>query len=170
MVTLRQLTPETSIEAIDGLANLLYLVVHEGHSLNFMADVAMSELQDFWRNALAGVGQSRCFWVAEVESLIVGCVYYDQCTKPNGRHRAEVLKMLTHPEFRGQGIARQLLEALEEHAQGNGIRTLFLDTEAGSGAESLYQKLGWSKCGEIPDYALQPDGTPIATSIYFKQI
>lgn len=170
MVTIRQLLPENANEAIIGLANLLYLAVQEGHSLNFMGSVTQEDLQEFWRNSLAGLGESRCFWVAETESTMVGCVYYDQCTKPNGRHRAEVLKMLTHPDFRGQGIARRLLQTLEQHAKSNGIRTLFLDTEAGSGAEAMYQRLGWSKCGEIPDYALQPDGTPIATAIYFKQI
>ncbi len=60
------------------------------------------------------------------------------------------------------------MATLEDHAHKQGIRLLVLDTEAGSGAEEVYRKLGWSKSGVIPDYAVSPDGRLHPTAYYFK--
>jgi hypothetical protein len=42
-----------------------------------------------------------------------------------------------------------------------------LDTATGSGAENFYVQCGWEK-GEIPRYALMPDGELTATSLFYK--
>ena len=44
-----------------------------------------------------------------------------------------------------------------------------LDT-ASAAAERLYARQGWQLCGQIPDYALRPNGTPCATAILFKSL
>lgn len=44
------------------------------------------------------------------------------------------------PEFRGRGLARDLIGAIEDHARRNGVRKLHLYTVD---AEDLYQKYGW---------------------------
>jgi predicted nucleotidyltransferase len=46
---------------------------------------------------------------------------------------------------------------------------LVLDTASGD-AERLYARHGWQRCGEIPGYALFPDGRPCATTIFFKPL
>ncbi|PJG81856.1 GNAT family N-acetyltransferase, partial [Klebsiella pneumoniae] len=45
---------------------------------------------------------------------------------------------------------------------------LVLDTATGSGAEQFYARCGWEKVGEIPRYALMPDGEMTATSLFYK--
>jgi hypothetical protein len=45
---------------------------------------------------------------------------------------------------------------------------LVLDTVSGSDGDRLYSRSGWQRCGEIPRYALWPDGRPCPTTIYFK--
>ncbi|RDT63160.1 GNAT family N-acetyltransferase, partial [Klebsiella pneumoniae] len=45
---------------------------------------------------------------------------------------------------------------------------LVLDTSTGSGAETFYQRAGWQKAGEIPRYALMPNGDMTATSMFYK--
>ena len=47
---------------------------------------------------------------------------------------------------------------------------LVLDTQAGSGAEIVYQKLGWQRAGEIPNYAASPDGALHGTAYYFEPL
>ena len=47
---------------------------------------------------------------------------------------------------------------------------LYLDTEAGSGAEAFYQSLRYTKIGELPDYCQSPDGSYSPTAIYFKTL
>jgi hypothetical protein len=51
-----------------------------------------------------------------------------------------------------------------------GKTLLVLDTVTGSDAERLYRRLGWQRCGEIPGYALWPDGRPCPTTVFFKQL
>jgi hypothetical protein len=51
--------------------------------------------------------------------------------------------------------------------RGDIAKMLVLDTASGD-AEWLYARQGWQACGQIPDYALWPDGTPCATTIFFK--
>jgi hypothetical protein len=47
---------------------------------------------------------------------------------------------------------------------------LVLDTVTGGDGDRLYARSGWQRCGEIPNYALWPDGTPCATTIFFKSL
>jgi hypothetical protein len=44
-----------------------------------------------------------------------------------------------------------------------------LDT-ASDDAERLYARQGWQLCGQIPDYALLPDGLPCSTTFLFKSL
>ena len=107
-------------------------------------------------------------WVARIDGRVVGTVQYERCAKPNGRHRAEVQKLLVHSSARGLGLARRLMEALEAAAAADGLRLLFLDTFEGSGAEAMYAHLGWQRSGVIPEYAATPDGRLGATVLFYR--
>lgn len=77
---------------------------------------------------------------------------------PNQPHRAEIAKLMTRLDYRGKGIASGLMRAAEELAVKKGRTLLVLDTASEQGAGGLYEKLGFSLTGEIPDYALKPHG------------
>ena len=49
----------------------------------------------------------------------------------------------TAPRWRGKGAGRAIVEALIDSARAEGCRWVFLQVEAGSGAERLYTKLGF---------------------------
>jgi GNAT superfamily N-acetyltransferase len=91
-------------------------------------------------------------------------------TKENGRHRAEVQKLMVMRSARGEGVASRLMAAAEAHARAERRTLLVLDTLEGSEAEPVYRHLGWSRVGEVPDYAARPDGTLHATVYYFKRL
>ena len=78
-------------------------------------------------------------------------------------------EMLVHRQRRRQGIGEALLAAAEREAVRAGKTLLVLDTASGD-AERLYARQGWERCGEIPNYALWPDGRPCATTIFFKTL
>jgi hypothetical protein len=59
---------------------------------------------------------------------------------------------------------------VEEIARLAGKTLLVLDTVTGDQAERLYTRLGWSRVGVIPNYALYPDGRWCDTTIFFKQL
>ena len=77
-------------------------------------------------------------------------------------------KLLVHEKARRKGAAMALMEELEVQARARGISVLVLDTSTGSGAETFYQRAGWQIVGEIPRYALMPDGAMTATSVFYK--
>ena len=52
------------------------------------------------------------------------------------------------------------MERAEKEARAEGKTLLVLDTVTGSSAERLYERLGWTRVGVIPGYALYPDRRP----------
>ncbi len=62
-----------------------------------------------------------------------------------------------------------MLWAAEEAALRAQKTLLTLDTASGDAAR-LYAAMGWTRAGRIPAYALMPDGSPCATTIYFMML
>lgn len=60
------------------------------------------------------------------------------------------------------------MNAAESCAGVNGKTILVLDTQPGSQAEFIYEHLGWSKVGNIPDYVASPDGSLHTTAYFYK--
>jgi GNAT superfamily N-acetyltransferase len=154
---------------IAGLCTLLADAVQDGASVGFLAPLAPETALVYWRQLCATLHDGMVLWVAESGGEVVGTVQLALCGKENGRHRAEVQKLLVRRSHRGRGIAAALMKALDEYAAANGRTLLVLDTIAGSPAEYLYRYLGWQKAGEIPDYAAMPDGELRPTVYYYKR-
>ena len=91
-------------------------------------------------------------------------------TPSNQPHRGEIAKLLVHREARRRGIAELLMEHAEREARAEGRSLLVLDTVTGDAAERLYTRLGGTRVGVIPGYALYPDGRPCDTTVFFKEI
>jgi GNAT superfamily N-acetyltransferase len=135
-----------------------------------MASLSESEAISFFEKVLAGVQRGeRILLAAFLDSKLVGTVQILLATPPNQPHRADVAKLLMHRSARGRGIGGQLMKHLEETARLAGKTLLVLDTVTGDQAE-LYARLGWSRVGVIPRYALYPDGRWCDTTIFFKQL
>ncbi|MFN8598258.1 MAG: GNAT family N-acetyltransferase [Anaerolineae bacterium] len=155
-------------ELLTGLAQLLIDSVAGGASVGFLPPLSMSTATRYWESIFASLGPGLILWIAEQDDRIVGTVQLAPVLKENGRHRAEVQKLLVHIAYRGQGIASQLMRELETVARRDGRTLLVLDTLTDSAAEKVYQHLGWTRQGEIPNYARIEDGTLHATTIYYK--
>jgi GNAT superfamily N-acetyltransferase len=155
---------------IDMLGEILRAVVYDGAGVSFVVPFSLDDARAFWTGkVLPGVrAGTRRVLVARIGERIVGTVQMDTATPPNQRHRAEVAKLLVHPDTRRHGIARALMVALESLALSEGKTLLTLDTWTGSHAERLYQSLGYTTVGVIPRFArgsLTPELEP-ATIMY----
>jgi hypothetical protein len=62
------------------------------------------------------------------------------------------------------------MAAIEARAREAGFTLLTLDTKRGDAAEKLYEATGWTRVGVIPNYALDPDGAPCDTVVFYKQL
>src|SRR4051794_28074833 len=101
---------------------------------------------------------------------VVGTVQVLLSFPPNQPHRGEIAKLLVHRSARKQGIAERLMECAEQEARVEGKSLLVLDTVTGDPAERLYARLGWTRVGVIPGYALYPDGRPCDTTVFWKAV
>nr|WSX48343.1 GNAT family N-acetyltransferase [Streptomyces sp. NBC_00974] len=154
----------------DELADLLVAVVGAGSSIGFLDGLDHTGAAAWWDSLLPAVEDgSLALWVSRgPDGQADGTVSYCRESKPNGRHRAEVRKLMVHPGARGRGTGRALLAEAEAAAARAGVVLLFLDTETGSGAERVYRAAGWTEAGTIPDYATDPAGRLLATTLYYK--
>ena len=66
---------------------------------------------------------------------------------PTSNQRGFVLDMYVQPEYRGQGIARRLLQLGEEELKGRGIA--YATLQASDMGRPLYEKLGWKDTTEM---------------------
>ncbi|MFG2497456.1 GNAT family N-acetyltransferase [Streptomyces sp. NPDC048441] len=161
------------IESADDLAELLADVVEGGSSLGFLAPLDREAAADWWRGLAPAVAGGRlAVWAARDDAgqRVSGTISVGFVDKPNGRHRAEILKLMVHSRARGRGLARTLLATAEHAAADAGVTLLVLDTETGSPAESLYRSGGWTAAGVIPDYAADPAGALHPTTLFFKKM
>ncbi|NIF23697.1 GNAT family N-acetyltransferase [Candidatus Pantoea multigeneris] len=163
----------TQIEARqDELAEVLHNCVNQGASVSFMLPFEHQRAVAFWQKTSQSVARGERVVLAceDVDGQIVGTVQLITDQPENQPHRADVAKLLVHQRARRSGVASALMQALEQEAKQHGIRLLVLDTATGSGAETFYQHAGWQKAGEIPDYALMPDGALTPTSLFYKHL
>jgi acetyltransferase len=153
------------------LRALLLDAVAHGASVGFVMPLPEAQADAYWRGAIEAVETgSRILLVGWREHVLVGTVQLDLCMKPNGMNRAEVQKLLVHSGARRGGVATALMEAAEMQALALCRGLLFLDTEAGSHAEALYARLGYTRVGELPEYCATPDGAWRATAIWYKTL
>jgi GNAT superfamily N-acetyltransferase len=155
---------------LEGLSDVLIDCVEGGASVSFMLPMTRAKADGFWQSTFASVARGeRLVLVAEdATGMIVGTVQVVLNQPENQPHRGDIAKMLVHRRARRRGVGAALLAAAERSALGAGKTLLVLDTVTGSDAERMYARQGWQCCGEIPNYALWPDGRPCATTIYFK--
>ncbi|MBM7167770.1 GNAT family N-acetyltransferase [Streptomyces sp. G44] len=159
------------LDHADGLGDLLADTVRSGASLGFLAGLERAEASAWWRGlAVAVESGGLAVWTAHDGTRVTGTVSVAFADKPNGRHRADLAKLMVHPSARGRGLARRLLATAEKAAADAGVTLLVLDTETGSPAESLYGRAGWTRAGTIPDYATDPAGNLHPTTLFYKRL
>ena len=159
-----------SDEVVAQLAALLVDAVEDNAGISFMAGLQLDEAAAWWRKTLSASPARGAVLVARDEKGIVGTVQLQPAWPPNQPHRADVAKLIVHRRARGRGIARALMQELERRAREERFTLLLLDTCKGSGAEQLYTSLGWIRVGEVPNFALNPDGSPCDTVFFYKQL
>jgi ribosomal protein S18 acetylase RimI-like enzyme len=156
------------------LGELLRACVLDGASIGFVLPFPQEEAEQFWTTkVLPGVrAGTRVLLAAWIGERIAGSVQLDHGTMPNQPHRAEVAKLLVHPDFRRMGLAKALMAELELHAGRLRRSLLTLDTRTGDKAEPLYTSLGYRTVGIIPGYCVDAlDRTRLdSTTIMYKTL
>ena len=94
------------------------------------------------------------FFVARVDGQAAAC----GGLKFYGKEYAEVKRMYVRPGFRGLGLAKAILQRLEEHAAANEVRFLRLETGIlQAEAIGLYELSGYTEIGPFGEYLPDPN-------------
>ncbi|MCA3001719.1 MAG: GNAT family N-acetyltransferase [Rhodocyclaceae bacterium] len=151
------------------LAGLLRDAVENGASVGYVMPIDEADISAFWAGVFEDVVEgSRALLIVRQSGQIVGSVQIEFAGKPNGRHRAEIQKMLVHSSQRRKGLGRQLMMAVEACAKSRDRSLLVLDTETASAGQHLYASMGFIAAGEIPKFALGTNGGWSPTTYMYK--
>ena len=170
-VEVRRLDATELRARLDALAAVLADCVAGGASVSYMAPFSQQQAREAFAAWADEVERNRRLLLAAfLGDTIVGTVQVVFATPPNQPHRADVAKLLVHRSARRRGVAQLLMEHAEAEARSEGRTLLVLDTVTGDDAERLYMRLGWTRVGVIPNYALYPDGRPCDTTVFWKEV
>ena len=170
-IEIRRLASTDLHEHLDALAAVLQDCVAGGASVSYMAPFSHEQARAAFAAVAVEVEQDRRLLLAAfADGDLIGTVQVMLALPPNQPHRAEIAKLLVHRSARRRGVARLLMEHAEAEARAEGKTLLVLDTVTGDPAERLYERLGWTRVGVIPGYALYPDGRPCDTTVFWKRL
>jgi GNAT superfamily N-acetyltransferase len=170
-IDVRPLEPSEARARLDELAEVLEDCVAGGASVGYLAPFSREDARAaFERFVAEAERRDRVILAAFDGDRLVGTAQVVLAVPQNQPHRAEIARVLVHRDARRRGIAGLLMAAAEEVAQAEGRTLLVLDAVTGGDAARLYDRLGWTTVGVIPDYALYPDGRRCDTTVFYKRL
>ncbi len=168
-----RLTESTFDSALDDLTDILHACVHTGASIGFILPFSADQAHDYWQSRVRPDLRSGALdlFVAYEDMRVLGTVQLIPAAMPNQPHRADVAKLLVHPDARRKGFGRTLMNALEARAAELDRTVLVLDTRSSDPSRILYQSLGFQIAGEIPNYCRNPFEDRLEpTTFMFKEL
>lgn len=156
---------------LEQLVDVLLDCVEGGASVSFMLPLSREHARKFWQRVADSAARGdRILLVAEDAQGICGTVQLVLDLPDNQQHRADLAKMLVHRRARRQGLGAQLMAAAESAAREANRTLLVLDAVTGGDGARLYERLGWTRVGDIPNYALFPRGGFCSTTYYYRNL
>ncbi|PCJ08803.1 MAG: GNAT family N-acetyltransferase [Rhodobacteraceae bacterium] len=159
--------------ALSDLGEILHATVQGGASVGFIQPFTPEDATGFWQSKIfpaVRTGDTVLF-VAYLGNRISGTVQLGLGLPPNQPHRADVAKLLVHPQARRSGLGRALMAALETEARVRGKQLLVLDTRSGDPSQQLYKNLGFQVAGEVPGFCRHPSEDFYESTTYmFKHL
>ena len=172
MIAVRALDADETARRQGQLIELLVDAVEGGASIGFVLPFGQAEAAAYWQGVTAGLCEGGLALVAAFErDRLVGSVQLGLEPRANGRHRAEVMKLMVRRSHQRHGIGRSLLQTVCYLALRAGRTLLLLDVRMGDPAEGLYRSRGFVQFGQVPGDAREPDGGGLAaSSFYYLQL
>ncbi len=136
-----------------GVHRVIATVAALGGAVGWLHEPARAEV-DRWLDALMGQvqdGRARLL-VVRRDGRIEALGYWARLAGVVFERNAEVRKVMTHPDARGQGLARLVVRSLVRDAATAGVEVLVLDVRGNNHAAlDLYESEGFTVYGRLPD-------------------
>ncbi len=132
------------------------------HPEAFTSDADTERLRDIasYRSRLAGNGLTLFTLLALDEGRVVGALTCEREPRRKVQHIAHLVGMMVADTHRGRGIGRALLQAALERLRAlPALAQVTLSVTAGNrAATGLYESVGFTRYGSLPDAIRLPDG------------
>jgi ribosomal protein S18 acetylase RimI-like enzyme len=171
MSTIEIIELSNSESVREQLADMLIETVAAGGTLNFMHPLARSAALSFWEKAFRSVASGDRIILGALDGAhVIGTLSILLDCGDNQPHRCEIGKIMTSRSHRGQGIASQLVAESEKTARARRRSMMVVTTATGGTAFSLYERMGFTLAGTIPNFGTDPHGKMEGCMFYWKQI
>mgnify|MGYP000212220060 CR=1 FL=1 len=166
LLKLESLTPY-----LEDLVAVLLDAVDMGASIGFLPPMSETEAKMYWLKVEDELtDNSRQVLVVRENGRIVATVQIAMSPKANALHRCEVEKLMVLSSARHQGYARALMQGVERVAASMQRQLITLDTRTEDDAYYLYQKIGYTAFGCVPNYARSASGSLDSSTFFYKEI
>lgn len=169
MIAISSLVTADCEALVPDLVRLTIDAVDGGASLGWEPPLDPDDAARYWDARIPRFDGDDCaLFVAFAGDDLVGAVQRERGRFPTTCHRAEVEKLMVLRAWRRRGIARALLDELEDDAFVRGIEVLLLETSPGEPAEALYRALGYERTGIVPNAGKNAAGAFEDAAFYHK--
>lgn len=160
-----------NLQHLEQLTDVVMDCVAGGASIGFMNPFTRERAMAFWRRIADDVAAgNRVLLIAEDQGGICGAVQLILNLPENQPHRADLAKMMVHRRARRRGVGSMLLRAAEAQARELGRWLLVLDAVTDGDAARMYARNGWIRVGDVPNFALYPDGGFCSTTYFWRDL
>ncbi|MFD6423956.1 GNAT family N-acetyltransferase [Streptomyces sp. NPDC060198] len=146
--------PDLWARFAESAQQILADLVRRGAALGWVEPPSPDEVAELLDHVVAAAhAGDAVLRAAYVDSRLVGLGYWLRYARPTHRPHADLEKVAVDAAARGRGVGRALTAALIAEARRAGIEVLTLDARGdNSNALHLYQSLGFSEYGRLPDF------------------
>lgn len=160
MIAISSLLTADCEALVPDLVRLTVDAVDGGAALGWERPLDPDDAARYWEQRIPRFdGEDCALFAAFAGDDLVGAVQRERGRLPTHRHRAEIAKLMVLRAWRRRGIARALMDELEDDAFVRGIETLVLDVRPGEPAEALYAANHFERTGLVPHAVKRADGT-----------
>ncbi|AZL16209.1 GNAT family N-acetyltransferase [Rickettsiales endosymbiont of Stachyamoeba lipophora] len=170
VLKINKLTPKDLNELCE--ATIMTMNDQKGFSIGFVKgyNIERNFLENYFKGVL--VMPERNLYVAKYDDVIAGSI---QLVKPHPAHETKQFACSLDNHFvvpwaRGHGIAKMLLQMLENDAKSSGFKVINLSVRDNRAAAiKLYESMGFVNWGNLPCYEYI-DGKMISGKFYYKNL
>jgi ribosomal protein S18 acetylase RimI-like enzyme len=155
---------------LEDLCEATVAAIEDGGGFGWIEAPARQVLESYWNGVM--LVPERSLFVARLNGRVCGSVQLVAPPRNNEAQSfaAQLTGNFLAPWSRGHGLARRMVEAIEEAARAAGFGILNLDVRATQDvAIGLYEAMGFTRWGTHPVYA-RVDGKVIPGHFYFKRL
>ncbi len=99
---------------------------------------------------LEGLRRSSEMYAARLDEKVAGFIWFD--LTGTFYHSGYVRWVAVHPDFQNRGLGKILMDFAEEKILKIGPNVFLLVSHFNTAAQRFYERLGYKKVGELPDF------------------